>query len=136
MGAGNADAPGQATLERPTGTEPGSGTLLLAAAVGGDMSDDPEATLEAWKESMRAEHRDAIANPDPEADHRIEGVVQVNHRVFFEYDPETDSLERDSVEQVDELTDPELRSCACGVRGMDPDEAREHIRAARDGPTE
>lgn len=93
---------------------------------------DPEAALEEWKESMQAEHAEAIANPDPDEDHRIEGVTQVNHRVYFAYDPETDSLERDEVEQVGELTDPELRSCACGVRGMTPEEAREHMRAARE----
>jgi len=100
---------------------------------------DPEATLDEWKESMRAEHAEAIANPDPDENHRIEGVTQVSHRVSFAYDPETDSLERDAVEQVDELTDPELRSCTCGVRGMTPEEAREHVRAARSGtedPTE
>ena len=100
---------------------------------------DPEATLDEWKETMQAEHAEAIANPDPAEDHRIEGVTQVPHRVFFAYDAETDSLERDEVEQVGELTDPELRSCSCGVRGMTPEEAREHVRAARDGteaPTE
>lgn len=94
---------------------------------------DPEATLDEWKESMRAEHEAAIANPDPAEDHRIEGVTQVPHRVSFAYDAATDSLVRDEVEQVGELTDPELRSCTCGVRGMTPEEAREHVRAARDG---
>ncbi len=79
---------------------------------------------------MQAEHAEAIANPDPEEDHRIEGVVQVNHRVYFEYDLDSGRLERDRVEQVDDLTDPELRSCSCGVRGMTPEEAREHVRAA------
>ncbi|WP_436929616.1 hypothetical protein [Halosimplex halobium] len=93
---------------------------------------DPEATLDEWKEAMGAEHAEAIANPDPDEDHRIEGVTQVNHRVTFEYDPDTDSLERDEVERVDELSDPELRSCSCGVRGMTPEEAREHVRAARE----
>jgi hypothetical protein len=97
------------------------------------MTDDPEATLEEWKESMQAEHAEAIANPDPKEEHRIVGVTQVNYRVTFEYDPETDSLERASREQVEELSDPELLSCACGVRGMNPEEAREHIAAARDG---
>ena len=93
---------------------------------------DPEAGLEEWKETMQAEHEDAISNPDPHEDHRIEGVVQVNHRVTFAYDPESDSLERDTVEQVDDLSDPELRSCSCGVRGMTPEEAREHIWAAHE----
>jgi hypothetical protein len=91
---------------------------------------DPEASLQEWKETMQAEHDDAIANPDPDEDHRIEGVVQVNHRVYFEYDADADALERARTEQVDELTDPELRACACGVRGMTPEEAREHVRAA------
>jgi hypothetical protein len=45
------------------------------------MTDDPEATLEEWKESMQAEHEAAIANPDPDAEHRIEAVSQVNYRV-------------------------------------------------------
>ncbi|WP_123539376.1 hypothetical protein [Halosimplex salinum] len=93
---------------------------------------DPETSLDEWKASMRAEHEDAIANPDPAEDHRIEGVTQVNHRVYFEYDSETDRLARERVEQVGELTDPELRSCACGVRGMTPEEAREHVRAAHE----
>lgn len=93
---------------------------------------DPEATLEEWKETMQDEHADAIANPDPDEDHRIEGVTQVNHRVYYEYDPSTGGLERDRVEQVSELTDPELRSCACGVRGMTPGEARQHVAAAHD----
>jgi hypothetical protein len=92
---------------------------------------DPEATLDQWKAEMQAEHAEAIANPDPEEDHQIEGVVQVNYRVYFEYDENDDTLERTREEQVDELTDPELRSCACGVRGMTPDEAREHMAAAR-----
>ncbi|QLH79098.1 hypothetical protein HZS55_18145 [Halosimplex rubrum] len=98
------------------------------------MSDerDPEATLDEWKETMRAEHAEAIANPDPDEDHRIEGVTQVSHRATFEYDPDADSLERDGIEQVDELTEPELLSCDCGVRGMTIEEAREHVRAARE----
>ncbi|WP_136715654.1 hypothetical protein [Halorientalis salina] len=92
---------------------------------------DPEATLDQWKAEMQAEHAEAIANPDPEEDHQIEGVVQVNYRVYYEYDEDSDALERTREEQVDELTDPELRSCACGVRGMTPDEAREHMAASR-----
>jgi hypothetical protein len=79
---------------------------------------------------MQAEHAAAIANPDPDATHRIEGVTQVPHRCHYEYDPDTDSLERSHTEQVGELTDPELRSCSCGVRGMTPEEARQHVAAA------
>ncbi|GGN87558.1 MULTISPECIES: hypothetical protein [Haloarcula] len=97
---------------------------------------DPEANLEQWKDAMQAEHEDAIANPDPSEDHRIEGVTQVSYRVTFEYDPETETLERDQREQVDDLADPELLSCDCGVRGMTPDEAREHVRAAREQASE
>jgi hypothetical protein len=98
------------------------------------MSDDrdPEATLREWKESMQAEHADAIENPDPDADHAVEGVTQVSYRVAFGYDPAADELVRESTEQVDELADPELLSCACGVRGMTREEAREHLAAARD----
>jgi hypothetical protein len=92
---------------------------------------DPGATLEQWKEEMRGEHEDAIRNPDPAEDHRIEGVSQVNYRMYYEYDAENESLVRAREEQVDELTDPELRSCACGVRGMTPEEALEHVEAAR-----
>ena len=90
---------------------------------------DPEATLEEWKESMQAEHEDAIENPDPDEDHRIEGVTQVNYRLYYEYDPE-EGLQRTKEIQVDELTDPELRSCSCGVRGMTPEEAETHVAAA------
>lgn len=93
---------------------------------------DPEATLDQWKAEMQAEHAEAIANPDPDEDHRIEGVVQINYRVYYDYDAETDALERTREEQVNDLTDPELRSCACGVRGMTPEEAREHMAAARE----
>lgn len=93
---------------------------------------DPGSNLEQWKETMQAEHEDAIATPDPDEDHRIEGVSQVNYRVSFACDAETDTLERTDREQVDELTDPELLSCACGVRGMTPEEATDHMRAARD----
>lgn len=93
---------------------------------------DPEATLDEWKAEMQEEHEDAIANPDPEDDHRIEGVAQVNYRVTYEYDATTDSLERLETEQVGDLTDPELRSCTCGVRGMTPEEAHEHIAAAHE----
>jgi hypothetical protein len=102
------------------------------------MSDerDPEASLAEWKATMQAEHAEAIANPDPTEDHRIEGVAQVSHRVYFAYDPETDRLERGRVEQVDDLTDPELLSCACGVRGMTLAEAREHVRASREAGDE
>jgi len=95
------------------------------------MTDDPEATLDEWKETMQAEHEDAISNPDPDEDHRIEGVTQVSYRVTFEYDDEDDELVRAEREQVEELSDPELLSCACGVRGMTPDEALTHIRNAR-----
>lgn len=94
------------------------------------MADDPEATLEQWKETMQTEHEEAIANPDPDDEHRIEGVTQVSYRVTFDYDAETDTLERAEREQVDELEDPELLSCACGVRGMTPEEARSHIAAS------
>lgn len=95
------------------------------------MTDESSKTLEEWKEGMQAEHEDAIADPDPDADHRIEGVAQVNYRVYFEFSEETDDLERASVEQVDDLADPELLSCTCGVRGMTPEEARRHVEAAR-----
>lgn len=96
------------------------------------MSDerDPEATLREWKESMQAEHADAIATPDPDATHEIEGVAQVNYRVAFAYDSAADELVRERAERVDELADPELLSCACGVRGMTREEARRHLEAA------
>jgi len=93
---------------------------------------DPESNLQQWKETMQAEHAEAIANPDPAEDHKIEGVSQVSYRVYFEYDADSDTLERSRREQVDELADPELFACACGVRGMTPEEAREHISAARE----
>ena len=92
---------------------------------------DPEATLDEWKAEMQAEHADAIENPDPTEDHRIEGVAQVNYRLTFDYDPAADELERSETDQVDELADPELLSCSCGVRGMTRDEARTHVGAAR-----
>lgn len=96
------------------------------------MTDDPESNLAEWKETMQEEHEEAIRNPDPDADHEIEGVTQVSYRVYFEYDPDTDSLERTRREQVDELADPELLGCRCGVRGMTPEEATEHICLARE----
>lgn len=97
------------------------------------MTDDPEKTLEDWKSEMQAEHAEAIANPDPDADHQIEGVTQVNYRVYYEYNPESDALERTREEKANDLDDPELRSCSCGVRGMTSEEARQHMRAAHDG---
>lgn len=93
---------------------------------------DPEATLREWKESMEAEHEDAIANPDPDADHRIEGVAQVNYRLSYDLDAETETLERSDEQQVNELTDPEHLSCLCGVRGMSRAEAERHLTAARE----
>jgi len=93
---------------------------------------DPEATLNEWQDAMQAEHEEAIENPDPDEEHRIEGVAQVSYRLYFEYDPETASLERARKVKVDELSDPELRSCACGVRGMTPAEALTHVEAARE----
>jgi hypothetical protein len=93
---------------------------------------DPESNLQQWKETMQEEHEAAIANPDPDVDHEIEGVTQVSYRVYFEYDPEGDSLERSHREQVDDPADPELLSCACGVRGMTHEEARTHIHRARE----
>jgi hypothetical protein len=93
---------------------------------------DPEATLAEWEDTMQAEHADAIENPDPGETHRIEGVAQVTYRVTYEHDPETDDLTRAGEEKTSELADPELRSCSCGVRGMTPEEAREHVRAAHD----
>ncbi|WP_255198731.1 hypothetical protein [Halorarius litoreus] len=96
------------------------------------MSDDhdPEATLQEWKESMQAEHAEAIAEPDPDADHTIEGVAQVSYRMTFDYDADAGELVRASTEQVDDLADPELLSCVCGVRGMTREEARQHLAAA------
>lgn len=93
---------------------------------------DPEKTLEDWKDEMQAEHEDAIENPNPDEDHRIEGVTQVSYRVYFEYDDGSGALERTRTEQVDELADPELLSCSCGVRGMTPGEAEAHVEAACD----
>jgi|GEM_PF-633448 len=97
------------------------------------MTDQTETNdaLDEWKEEMQAEHEDAIENPDPDEDHRIEGVAQVSYRVAFAYDEEADELERTETEQVDDLADPELFSCACGVRGMTRAEARSHVVAAR-----
>ncbi|WP_336133827.1 hypothetical protein [Natronomonas amylolytica] len=96
------------------------------------MPDDADINdaLQEWKSEMQAEHADAIENPDPDADHRIEGVTQVNYRVAFAYDAESGRLERTETEQVDELSDPELLSCSCGVRGMTRAEALSHIEAA------
>lgn len=93
-----------------------------------EMNDD----LREWKSEMQAEHTAAIETPDPAADHRIEGVTQVNYRVSFEYDDEAGELRRSETEQVDELADPELVSCSCGVRGMTRAEARSHIEADRE----
>ena len=95
------------------------------------MADDPSETLEEWKDELQAEHEDAIRNPDSDADHRVEGLTQVNYRVYFEYDEATGELERARTDRVDDLTDPELLSCACGVRGMTREEARRHVEAAR-----
>jgi hypothetical protein len=91
---------------------------------------DPEATLEEWKESMNEEHERAIADPDPDADHHVEGVVQVSYRVGYSYDPD-EGLVVTSDEQVAERGEPELLGCSCGVRGMSREEAREHLAAAR-----
>lgn len=97
------------------------------------MTDETETNeaLDQWKAEMQAEHEDAIENPDPAEDHRIEGVAQVSYRVSFAYDEESDELRRVETEQVDELADPELLSCSCGVRGMTRAEARTHVVAAR-----
>ncbi|WP_276259643.1 hypothetical protein [Haloglomus litoreum] len=96
------------------------------------MSDerDPEATLEEWKASMQDEHERAIAEPDPDADHHLSGVVQVSYRVGYDYDPD-EGLVVVEDEQVDERGEPELLGCSCGVRGMTREEAREHLAAAR-----
>jgi len=91
---------------------------------------DPEKTLEDWKAEMQGEHEDAIQNPDPDEDHRIEGVTQVNYRMYYEYDKAAGDLVRTREEQVSDLTDPELRSCSCGVRGMTAEEALDHVRGA------
>jgi hypothetical protein len=87
---------------------------------------DPEATLREWKESMQAEHADAIANPDPDADHAVEAVVQPSERIRFAYeDGELVEQDRERIE----ADEPELFACACGVRGMTREEAREHLAA-------
>ncbi len=102
------------------------------------MTDDAETNdadtndaLDEWKAEMQAEHQDAIENPAPDEDHRIEGVAQVSYRLAFAYDDEADELDRTETTQVDELADPELFSCACDVRGMTRAEARTHMKAAR-----
>ncbi|MFB6188682.1 MAG: hypothetical protein ABEI57_02250 [Halapricum sp.] len=94
------------------------------------MPDDPEATLEQWKETMQGEHEEAIRNPDPNENHRIEGVTQVSYRVSFEYDAGDGTLEPSERERVTEPSDPELLSCDCGVRGMTHEEALTHMEAA------
>jgi hypothetical protein len=91
---------------------------------------DPEATLREWKASMQAEHDAAIAEPDPDADHRIEAVVQPSERVRFAY--ADGELVEEARERV-EAGEPQLFSCACGVRGMTREEAREHAAAASEG---
>ncbi|WEL18156.1 Uncharacterized protein SVXHr_1995 [Halorhabdus sp. SVX81] len=96
------------------------------------MPEDPERTLEAWQDSMQAEHAAAIANPDPEETHRIEGITQVSYRYSFAYDADDDCLRRVDRTQVDDPQEPELFSCACGVRGMTRTEAREHLAALTD----
>lgn len=93
---------------------------------------DPEATLEEWKASMSEEHERAIAEPDPDAGHAVEGVVQVSYRVGYDYDPE-EGLVVASEAQVDERGEPELLGCSCGVRGMTREEARKHLAAAAEG---
>lgn len=95
------------------------------------MTDDADMNdaLQEWKSEMQAEHTEAIENPDPNEDHRIKGVTQVNYRVAFEYDEKAGELRRSETEQVDELSDPDLLSCSCGVRGMTRAEARSHIEA-------
>lgn len=98
-----------------------------------DADTDPEAALREWQESMRAEHAEAIANPDPDATHRIEGVTQVSYRVSFSYDAGADELRRDATERVDDPADPELFSCVCGVRGMTRAEARTHAAGGNAG---
>lgn len=96
------------------------------------MADDADVNeaLQEWKDEMGAEHDDAIRNPDPDEAHRIEGVTQVNYRMAFAYDEESGELERTETEQVEDLSDPELLSCSCGVRGMTREEAVRHIEAA------
>jgi len=98
------------------------------------MTDQTETNdaLDEWKAEMQAEHEAAIENPDPDEDHRIEGVAQVSYRVAFAYDAAADELERTNTEQVDDLADPELLSCSCGVRGMTRAEARTHVGTARE----
>jgi hypothetical protein len=93
------------------------------------MSDDrdPEATLREWKESMAAEHDAAISEPDPDARHAVEAVVQHSERVSFEL---ADGELVETGREVVEAGDPELFGCACGVRGMTRAEAREHLAAA------
>jgi len=54
---------------------------------------DPEANLEQWKSAMQEEHAEAIANPDPDESHQIEGVAQVTYRVTFDYDAADDALD-------------------------------------------
>jgi hypothetical protein len=71
---------------------------------------DPGANLEQWQSAMQAEHEDAIANPDPDDDHRIEGVAQVSYRLAYDYDPESDSLERTATEQVADLASAERQA--------------------------
>jgi hypothetical protein len=97
------------------------------------MSDnrDPEATLEAWKQSMQAEQERAIANPDPDVAHHVEGVSQVSYRIGYDYDANAGELVEAETEQVHELEPPELLSCSCGVRGMTHEEARDHLAALR-----
>lgn len=85
---------------------------------------------------MQAEHAEVIANPDPDADHRIEGVAQVSYRVSDEYDADSDALRRDREEQVDELTDPELQAARRRPdRTVRPRQSRRRPRREDDAET-
>ena len=67
--------------------------------------------------------------PDPDADHAVEAVVQPSERIRFSY--ESGELVEQDRERI-ETDEPELFACACGVRGMTREEAREHLTAVRE----
>lgn len=99
--------------------------------------DDPDDTTGVFDNvdgpvaELHERQREAVLNPDPDETHRVTGLSQVNYRVSFEYRPDEDELAETDRDQVEAATEPELLSCSCGVGGMEPAEAREHLRAAR-----
>lgn len=84
------------------------------------------------KDSMQVEYADAIANPNPERAHQIEGITPVSYQYSFASNADEDTLTRVDCTHVVEPREQELFSWAGRAREITRWKASEHLVALPD----